>query len=338
MRKFRVAVAGATGVVGQEMLAVLAQRHFPIESLTPLASERSAGRKVAFGDGKLEVQTLDESSFAGIDLALFSAGAEASRRFAPSAAQAGALVIDNSSAWRMDPEVPLCVPEVNIEAARRPPRGIIANPNCSTIQMLVALKPLHDYARVRRLVVATYQAISGAGSEALLKLQEEERQRVSSDFAPPADTRSTLAGNVLMHWKVEPGQDYQEEELKMIHETRKILGDPDIAVSPTAVRVPVATGHSEALTIEFERPISRETASELLRSAPGVRLVEHFDQGQYPTPLDVVGQDEVLVGRIREDLGLPERGLQMWVVGDNLRKGAALNAVQIAEQIFEVGK
>jgi aspartate-semialdehyde dehydrogenase len=332
-KRFKVAVVGATGLVGREMLRVLEQRAFPVGELVPLASPRSAGTELTFAGRAHRVQPVSEQAFAGVDLALFSAGAGPSRQWCPVAAAAGALVVDNSSAWRMDPDVPLCVPEVNLEAARAPKKGIVANPNCSTIQMLVALKPLHDEARLRRIVVATYQAVSGAGAGAVASLEAQTRALAEGRVPEPGALPGILAGNLLMSWKVDPETLYQEEELKMIHETRKILGDPTIRVSPTAVRVPVRNAHSEAVTIETERPLSAARARELLAKAPGVELMDDFARGVYPQPAHASGRDAVLVGRVREDLGNPG-GLSLWIVGDNLRKGAALNAVQIAEALL----
>jgi len=326
----KVAVVGATGLVGQEMLRVLAQRKFPVSELIPIASERSVGKKIPFNDRDWSVVAVSKDAFKDVDLALFSAGAATSKEWCPVAAEQGALVVDNSSAWRMDPEVPLCVPEVNLNTARKPPRGIIANPNCSTIQMVVALKPIHDAAKIRRIVVATYQAISGAGARAV---EDFRKQNLGSHEARSGKNTSVLAGNLLMSWKVDAASGYQEEELKLVNETRKILGDATIAVSPTTVRVPVITAHSEAVTIECARPIDAKEARSLLERAPGVRVIDDFANGVYPTPLDAAGIDDVLVGRIRNDIGHPG-GLQMWIVGDNLRKGAALNAVQIAEGLL----
>lgn len=329
----KVAVVGATGVVGQEMLRVLHQRGFPVREVVAVASERSAGRKVAFGDQELVIRALGAEVFEGVDFALFSAGAGISLEWGPVAAAAGAVVIDNSSAFRMDDAVPLVVPECNIEAAKDRPKGIIANPNCSTIQMVVALKPLHDEGKIERIVVATYQAVSGAGAPAVTCLEAQRRSLALGEPLEDGVLEGQLAGNLLMHWSPDEATGYQEEELKMVYETRKILGDPALRVSPTAVRVPVATGHSEAITIETTRPITPERARELLAAAPGVEVVDDFGAGIYPTPLDCAGKDAVLVGRIRADVGNPG-GLQLWVVADNLRKGAALNAVQIAEALL----
>jgi aspartate-semialdehyde dehydrogenase len=330
----KVAVVGATGMVGQELLRILAERRFPVRELVAVASPASAGRKLPFGDREVEVVAASPEVFRGCDFALFSAGAALSRELAPVAAAAGAIVIDNSSAWRADPDVPLVVPEVNVEAARTRRKGIIANPNCSTIQMVVALKPLHDEARITRIVVSTYQAVSGAGARAVEALHAQERAIVDGNTVVPGALGAQLAGNLLMQWKRDVATGYQEEELKMVHETRKIMGDASIRVSPTTVRVPVAIGHSESVAIETERPLTPARARELLSSAPGVEVVDDFEKGVYPTPLDVAGRDEVLVGRIREDIGNPG-GLMMWIVGDNLRKGAALNAVQIAEALLD---
>jgi aspartate-semialdehyde dehydrogenase len=333
VKPFSVAVLGATGAVGREMIRVLEQRSFPVSRLVPLASARSAGAKLPFRGADVEVRAVSAEAFAGVDLALFSAGSGPSREWAPVAAKRGALVVDNSSAWRMDPEVPLCVPEVNLAAARTRPKGIVANPNCSTIQMVVALAPIHRKNRIRRVVVSTYQAISGAGHAAVEHFLAQARAFVDGAAMPSGTLGRQLAGSLLMEWKRDAATGYQEEELKMIHETRKILGDPEIRVSPTTVRVPVVNAHSESVAIECERPISAQEARALLEGAPGLRVVDDFERGVYPTPLDASGKDDVLVGRIREDLGSPG-GVMMWIVGDNLRKGAATNAVQIAEGLL----
>lgn len=332
-KELTVAVLGATGAVGREMIRVLEEREFPVGRLVPLASARSAGAKVRFKGRECTVQAVAEEAFDRVDLALFSAGSGPSRTWAPIAARSGALVVDNSSAWRMDPEVPLCVPEVNLESSRRPPRGIIANPNCSTIQMVVALAPIHRAARIRRIVVATYQAISGAGHDAVTHFLAQSRAFAAGEPMPEGPISKQLAGSVLMEWTRDDATDYQEEELKMVHETRKILGDAGIRVSPTAVRVPVVNGHAEAVSIECERPITAQEVRGLLEKAPGIRMMDDFARGIYPTPLDATGHDDVLVGRIRDDIGQPG-GVQMWIVGDNLRKGAATNAVQIAEGLL----
>lgn len=328
-----VAVVGATGVVGQEMLRTLEARRFPATRVLALASPRSAGRRLPFQGGEIEVQPATPEAFGGVDIALFSAGASASRELAPAAAERGAVVIDNSSAWRMDPDVPLVVPEVNMDAAARRPRGIIANPNCSTIQMVVALKPLHDAARIKHIVVSTYQAASGKGHAAMEELLAQMRA-VAAGEAPPASVLpGQLALNVLMDWKASAGSDYSEEELKMVNETRKIMGDDTIAVTPTTVRVPVVTGHAEAIHVQFHRPMTAAEAKRLLAGAPGVKLMdEPYAPGRHPQPLHCAGTDDVFVGRVRDDLGVPG-ALNLFVVADNLRKGAALNAVQIAERL-----
>jgi aspartate-semialdehyde dehydrogenase len=327
-----VAVVGATGAVGREMLRVLAERRFPVKRLVPLASARSAGRKLEFGAAEVTVETLGPRSFEGVDVALFSAGASVSREFGPIAASAGAVVIDNSSAWRMDSQVPLVVPEVNIDAAAIRPRGIIANPNCSTIQMVVALKPLHDAARIKHVVVSTYQATSGKGHAAVEELLAQSRAVLDGRTPEARVFPGTIAFNVLCDWKAGEN-DYSEEETKIVFETRKIMGDPSIGVSPTTVRVPVVNGHSEALHLQFHRPMRADEAKNLLRRAPGIVLMEGaYAPGNHPQPLQISGSDPVYVGRVRDDLAVPG-AINLFVVGDNLRKGAALNAVQIAEQI-----
>lgn len=336
-----VAVLGATGVVGQQMLRILEERAFPVGQLTLLASPKSAGRELTFRGKPVEVKAVSDDGFDGVDIALFSAGADTSRRWASVATDKQAIVIDNSSAWRMDPAVPLVVPEVNLAAAHSRPKGIIANPNCSTIQMVVALKPLHDEVPVERVVVSTYQAVSGAGHAAVTELESQRRALCEPDAGrqtTPAGgvLGGQLAGNLLMHWKRDAEGHYQEEELKMVRETQKILDAPGLRVSPTAVRVPVTTGHAESLAVTFTRPLSAERAKALLRSASGVELMDDFAAGHYPQPIDAAGRDAVLVGRVRQDVGDPN-GLLMWVVGDNLRKGAALNAVQIAEGLCAQG-
>ncbi|AKT40134.1 aspartate-semialdehyde dehydrogenase [Chondromyces crocatus] len=329
-----VAVVGATGVVGREMLRTLEARRFPASRVLALASPRSAGRRLPFAGGEIEVQTASPEAFAGVSYALFSAGATTARELGPAAAAHGAVVIDNSSAWRMDPDVPLVVPEVNMHAAAKRPRGIIANPNCSTIQMLVALKPLHDAARIRHIVVSTYQAASGKGHAAMEELLAQNHALANGSPPPAAILPGQLALNVLMDWKASPGSDYSEEELKMVNETRKILSDDGIAVSPTTVRVPVVTGHSEAIHVQFHRPMDAVEARRLLASAPGVKLFdEPYAPGRHPQPIHAVGSDDVFVGRVRDDLGVPG-AINLFVVADNLRKGAALNAVQIAEGLM----
>jgi aspartate-semialdehyde dehydrogenase len=330
---FVVAVAGATGAVGREMLRTLEQRNFPVSRLVALSSKRSAGQTLRYRGGDIVVQELVPTSFEGVDVALFSAGASVSREYAPIAAKCGAVVIDNSSAWRMDPDVPLVVPEVNMEAAKVRPKGIIANPNCSTIQMVVALKPLHDAAKIKLIVVSTYQATSGKGQAAVLDLLAQTRAALAGDAVVPTVFPGRMAFNVLCDWKAGE-DDYSEEELKMVNETRKILGDSSIGVSPTTVRVPVVTGHSESVHVQFHRPMAAEEAKTLLRTADGVVLMEDaYGPGKHPQPHEAAGTDHVFVGRVRNDLAV--RGaITMFVVADNLRKGAALNAVQIAEKLF----
>lgn len=328
-----VAVVGATGVVGRAMLEVLEQRRFPAKRVLALASARSVGKKLPYAGGELEVAEARPEAFEGVDVALLSAGASASRSLAPEIAKRGAVVIDNSSAWRMHPEVPLVVPEVNLGAAHERPLGIIANPNCSTIQMVVALKPLHDAARIRHVIVSTYQAASGKGHAALEELEAQSAALVRGETPEAKVFPGVLAGNLLMDWKAGDA-DYSEEELKMVHETRKILGDVSIGVTPTTVRVPVATGHSEAVHLQFHRPMKAAEAKALLRGAPGVELDESpYAPGAHPQPRNAPGTDAVFVGRVRDDLAV-EGAINLWIVADNLRKGAALNAVQIAERLF----
>ncbi len=332
-RQFKVAVVGATGAVGQEMLRVLEERNFPVSELVPVASERSAGKTVTFKGTEHTIVAISPEVFDGVDLALFSAGGGTSLEWAPIAASKGALVVDNSSAWRRDPEVPLVVPEVNLDHAANRPKGIIANPNCSTIQMLVALKPLHDAAVIERINVATYQSVSGAGKKAVDELAEQTVEYGEGKPVTAGKVGDVLAGSLLMRWTPDVASGYQEEEMKMVVETQKIFGDDTIRVSPTAVRVPVESGHSEAVTIETHEPMDAKRARALLEKAPGVVVIDDFAKGLYPKPKDAVGQDPVYVGRIRDDVGNPG-GIQMWVVADNLRKGAALNAVQIAEGVL----
>jgi aspartate-semialdehyde dehydrogenase len=326
-----VAVVGATGAVGEIMRQVLQERNFPLRSIKFLASERSAGKAIEFKGKTYPVEPLRPEAFPGVEVVLSSTPATVSREYSPLAARAGAVVVDNSSAWRMDPDVPLVVPEVNAHALRRIPKGIVANPNCSTIQMVVALKPLHDLARIKRVVVSTYQASSGKGARAVNELEGQLAALGRGEKPAAAAVHAAqLAGNVLPHdWKA--GEDgYSEEEWKMVRETRKIMGDDTIQVSPTTARVPVRIGHSEAVNLEFARPITVEQAREALRKAPGVVLVDDYARGEVPLALDAVGRDEVFVGRLRRDPSVPH-GLNLWVVADNLRKGAATNAVQIAE-------
>jgi aspartate-semialdehyde dehydrogenase len=328
---FKVAVVGATGNVGREILTTLAERNFPADDVVALASSASVGREVSFGeDDILAVQALEAFDFKGIDIVLSSPGAKVSGVFAPRAAKAGAIVIDNTSRWRMEPDVPLVVPEVNPQAiAGYQKRGIIANPNCSTIQMVVALKPLHDLARIKRVVVSTYQSVSGAGREAMDELFNQTRSIYVNDPIKPEHLTKQIAFNVIPHIDVFMDDGSTKEEWKMAVETRKIL-DPDIAVTATCVRVPVFIGHAEAVNVEFERPLSENRARTALREAPGVIVLDHRADEGYVTPAEAAGDDAVYVSRIRRDPSVPH-GLNLWVVSDNLRKGAALNAVQIAE-------
>ena len=328
---FTVAVVGATGNVGREMLTTLAERDFPADNVVALASSRSIGKEVSFGeDDILKVQGLDTFDFRGIDIVLSSPGAKVSAGYAPRATKAGAVVIDNTSCFRMEPDVPLVVPEVNPEAiAQCTRRGIIANPNCSTIQMVVALKPLHDMARVKRVMVATYQSVSGAGRASMDELFNQTRSIYVNDPVKPEHFTKQIAFNVIPHCDIFMDDGSTKEEWKMAVETRKIL-DPDIAVTATCVRVPVFIGHGEAVNVEFERQLSEEDARAALRRAPGVTVIDHRVDEGYVTPAEAAGEDQVYVSRIRRDPTVPY-GLNMWVVADNLRKGAALNAVQIAE-------
>jgi aspartate-semialdehyde dehydrogenase len=332
---YRVAVVGATGNVGREMLATLAEREFPVDNLVALASQRSIGKEVSFGDDEtVKVQSLDGFDFKGVDIVLSSPGAKVSAVHAPRAAKAGAVVIDNTSQFRMDPDVPLVVPEVNAKAiAGYERRHIIANPNCSTIQMVVALKPLHDVARIKRVVVATYQSVSGAGHAAMDELFNQTRGIYVNE--PPESNRQTftkqIAFNVIPHIDVFMEDGFTKEEWKMAVETKKIL-DPKIAVTATCVRVPVFVGHAEAVNVEFREPIDEEQARAALRQAPGITVIDHRVDEGYVTPAECVGESAVYVSRIRQDSTV-ESGLNLWVVSDNLRKGAALNSVQIAEAL-----
>ena len=329
----QVAVAGATGAVGRQMTACLEERDFPYENLILLASERSEGTTIDYMGKPLTVKRLTPGSFEGINIAIFSAGAGPSREFAPEAAKRGCVVVDNSSAWRMDPEVPLVVPEVNPQdIAGYKTKGIIANPNCSTIQMMVALKPIQDAVGIERIVVSTYQAVSGSGQKAIRELEEQIRALLTFKTPENKVYPHRIAFNVLPHIDVFLDNGYTKEEMKMVDETRKIMGDDSIMVSATCARVPVFYGHSEAVTLTLRKPMSPGEARELLAKAPGVTLVDDPALNRYPMPIEAAGQDPTLVGRIREDISQPGgRGLVMWIVADNVRKGAATNAVQIAE-------
>jgi aspartate-semialdehyde dehydrogenase len=328
---YKVAVVGATGNVGREMLTTLAERDFPADEVIVVASSSSIGKEVYFGeDDILKVQGLDNFDFRGIDIVLSSPGAKISAVFAPRATKAGAVVIDNTSCFRMEPDVPLVVPEVNPQAiAQCTKRGIIANPNCSTIQMVVALKPLHDAARIKRVVVATYQSVSGAGRASMDELFNQTRAIYVNDPVNPEHFTKQIAFNVIPHCDVFMDDGATKEEWKMAAETRKIL-DPDIAVTATCVRVPVFIGHAEAINVEFERPLSEEDARAILQRTPGITVIDHRADDGYVTPAEAAGEDPVYVSRIRRDPTVAH-GLNLWVVADNLRKGAALNAVQIAE-------
>jgi len=343
VKALNVAIVGATGAVGQEFIRILMERRFPMAELRLLASPRSAGKKVPVGSDELEVQAATPEAFRGVDVAFFSAGGSVSKALAPAAAQAGAVVIDNTSAFRMDPDVPLVVPEVNADAALQH-RGIIANPNCSTIIMVVALNPLHRAARLRRVVVSTYQAVSGAGMQAMEELLQQVRDYVAGR-EPQARILPVASGakhypilfNVIPQVDVFDEAGYTREEWKMVRETHKILGDDGIGITATTVRVPVLRSHSESIYVETERRLPVEEARSLLAAAPGVRVVDDPAEAHYPMPIDASGRDEVLVGRIRPDL-VVENGLNLWVVGDQIRKGAALNAVQIAEYLLAEGR
>ncbi|TKB76689.1 MAG: aspartate-semialdehyde dehydrogenase [Nitrospira sp.] len=329
---YHVAIVGATGAVGAQMIETLEERKFPVDRLIPLASVRSAGGTVSFNGQDLAIEALTKESFAGVDLAFFSAGTDVSREYAPIAARAGAVVIDNSAAWRMDKNVPLVVPEVN-PADTTWHNGIIANPNCSTIQMVVALKPLHDQVRIKRIVVTTFQSVSGTGKEAMDELLDECKAVLSFTEPTPKVYPYQIAFNCLPHIDEFLASGYTKEEMKMVHETRKIMGDTSIQVTATTVRVPVYVGHSEAVNIETERKLTANEARAILSEAPGVLVYDDPAHKLYPMPLDVAGKDEVYVGRIREDESI-STGLNLWIVADNLRKGAATNAVQIAELLI----
>jgi aspartate-semialdehyde dehydrogenase len=333
MKGYRVAIVGATGMVGQEFIKVLEQRNFPVESMDLLASDRSAGKKLFFNHQEIEAKETTPESFKGIDIALFSAGAEISRYFAPIAAQSGAVVVDNSSAWRMDPKVPLVVPEINVEDIKKH-KGIIANPNCSTIQMLVALYPLHKNNSIKRIIASTYQSVSGTGIAAVDELTNQTRQILNGQTVVPHVYPHQIAFNVLPEIDVFLDNAYTKEEWKMVEETRKIMHDDNIAVSATCVRVPVFIGHSEAVTVEFTNSISPDEARRILSQAPGVKLTDDPAISLYPQAYSAAGTDDVYVGRIRSDVS-HSNSLVMWIVADNIRKGAALNAVQIAEEMIK---
>jgi len=333
MRKFNVAIVGATGAVGEEMRLVLEERRFPIEKLILFASGRSAGKGYEFNGEKVIVQELKEDSFHDIDIALFSAGDEVSKHFVPLAIQQGTIVVDNCKYFRMDPQVPLVVPEVNSDDLKWH-KGLIANPNCSTIQMVMALKPIYDEVGIERVVVATYQSVSGTGKEAIEELKMQSESIIKGEEIKVKAYPYQIAHNLLPHIGSFKENGYTSEEMKMLDETRKILGDDNIRVAATTVRVPVYRAHSEVVHIETREKISIQRARELLSNFPGIKVIDNPEKLEYPLPLFAEGKDEVFVGRIREDIST-DNGLVMWVVSDNLRKGAALNAVQIAEQIIK---
>ncbi|MCO6048853.1 aspartate-semialdehyde dehydrogenase [Mesorhizobium sp. RP14(2022)] len=334
MAGFKVAIAGATGNVGREMLNILEERGFPVSEVVALASRRSLNTEVSYGDRTLKVKVLDTYDFSDTDICLMSAGGNVSKEWSPKIGRQGCVVIDNSSAWRYDADVPLIVPEVNPDAISGfTKRNIIANPNCSTAQLVVALKPLHDRARIKRVVVATYQSVSGAGKEGMDELFEQTRAVFVADPVSNKKFTKRIAFNVIPHIDVFMEDGFTKEEWKMVAETKKML-DPKIKLTATAVRVPVFIGHSEAVNIEFEEPITADEARDLLREAPGCVVIDKHEDGGYVTPLESAGEDATFISRIRED-GTVENGLSMWVVSDNLRKGAALNAVQIAELLVE---
>ncbi len=335
MKEFTVAVVGATGAVGNEMIETLQQRKFPVRSLKLLASERSLGVSLTYKGQDVPVEVLKEDSFKGIQIGLFSAGGSTSQKFAPIAAQDGCVVIDNTSAFRMEPDIPLVVPEVNAHAIKEyKKRGIIANPNCSTIQMVVALKPLHDAARIKRVVVSTYQAVSGPGKKAIHELETQVRALFSNQDIEKKVYPHQIAFNCLPHIDVFLENGYTKEEMKMVNETKKIMEDESIQVTATTVRVPVFFGHSESVNVEFEKELTPEDARKLLAKAPGVKVVDDPKKNEYPLAIHAAGKDETFVGRIRRDESV-KYGLNMWIVADNIRKGAALNAVQIAEILAE---
>ena len=335
MKEYNVAVVGATGAVGNEMVDTLEQRKFPVKNLKLLASARSVGKTLTYKGEGIKIEELKEDSFKGIDIGLFSPGGAVSLKFAPIAAASGCVVIDNTSAFRMDPEVPLVVPEVNEHAvAMYKNKGIIANPNCSTIQMVVVLKPLHDAAKIKRVVVSTYQAVSGTGKKAIYELEQQilaiyNNKKIENKVYP-----YQIAFNVLPHIDAFLENGYTKEEMKMVNETKKIMEDNSIQVTATTVRVPVFYGHSESVNVEFERDLSPDQARKVLKKAPGIKVVDDPSKNKYPLAILAAGKDDTFVGRIRRDESIPH-GLNMWIVADNIRKGAALNAVQIAEVLIK---
>ena len=332
-QEYVVAVVGATGVVGKEMISTLESRDFPIKELRLLASERSAGQMISFRGDAIEVQALNDQSFEGVDYALFSAGGSISKQYCPIAVKSGAICIDNSSHFRMDADVPLVVPEVNPQALENH-NGIIANPNCSTAQMVVVLEPIRQQYGIKRVVVSTYQSVSGAGKDALDELENHSRANLSGKEMEPEKFSKPIPFNVIPHIDVFQDNGYTKEEMKMVLETKKILGE-DIPVTATAVRVPVFISHAEAINIQTEKPVDIQECRELLDAAAGVQVQDDTSKNEYPTPRSVSGEDDVFVGRIRKDISV-DNGIELWCVGDNLRKGAALNAVQIAETLVSL--
>jgi aspartate-semialdehyde dehydrogenase len=335
---YRVAVVGATGNVGREMLNILAERRFPAAEVIPLASSRSVGQEISFGDKRIKVQNLENYDFSQVDFALMSAGSSVAKEWGEKIGAQGCVVVDNSSFWRYHADVPLVVPEVNAHVldaymAKNDRKNIIANPNCSTAQLVVAMKPLHDAATIKRVVVATYQSVSGAGKEAVDELWTQTKGIFVNDKPTPKKFSKQIAFNVIPHIDVFMDDGFTKEEWKMVAETKKIL-DPKIKLTATCVRVPVFVGHSEAVNLEFEKPITADEAREILRDAPGVSVIDKREPGGYATPIEAVGEYDTYVSRIREDVTV-ENGLSMWVVSDNLRKGAALNTVQILETLIE---
>jgi aspartate-semialdehyde dehydrogenase len=329
-----IAIAGVTGAVGQEFLRIIEERNFPFNQCKMLASSRSAGKKVTLKGKEYTVEELTHDSFKGVDIALFSAGGARSKEFAPSAVKAGAVVVDNSSAFRMDPDVPLVVPEINPQDIYEH-KGIIANPNCTTIIAIVAVWPLHKANPVKRMVVSSYQAASGAGQSAMLELLQQAREVLDGKPVTIKNLKYQLAFNVYCHDSKIGPNGYNEEEMKLVNETRKIFHCPDIAITGTCVRVPVLRAHSESINLEFTHPITPEEVRELLSTAPGVKIIDDRANNRFPMPLDATGKDEVFVGRIRQDESIPDnRGINLWVSGDQIRKGAALNAIQIAEKLL----
>ena len=335
--QFSVAIMGATGAVGQVMMEILAERNFPVGELRLLASARSAGREYEYNGEKIAVQELREDSFAGVDIVLASAGGSLSKQYNPHAVAAGSVVVDNTSAYRMDPSVPLVVPEINPEDLDWH-KGIIANPNCSTIIMDVVVWPLYQQSKVKRIVASTYQAVSGAGARAMEELELQTRQLLAGEAIEPKELPHQIAFNLFSHNSDVGPDGYCEEETKMIRETKKMFHDDEIQVTATTIRVPVMRAHSEAINLEFFEPFAAEQACEVLSGAPGVRIVDNPAESHFPMPIEASGEDDVLVGRIRQDISRPDgTGLDLWVSGDQLRKGAALNAVQIAEEMIARG-